>query len=144
MVRHPTPPPCPIDEFGGNDTRRIVRGPVQQASGLIIAGLDPSGGAGLLAQHAGLWGAVPTHRLTGLHARLQVTHPGGMLPALGRERGAGGGELLAGVLSPGAAELGLRALRLDGLFLIDRFFGLFDKRQHVAHAERLQPVGGGP
>ncbi|HEX9102370.1 MAG TPA: hydroxymethylpyrimidine/phosphomethylpyrimidine kinase [Polyangia bacterium] len=49
MVRHPTPwPPSMADELG-NDTRRIVRGPVQQASVLIIAGLDPSGGAGLLA-----------------------------------------------------------------------------------------------
>ena len=33
----------------GDDTRRIVRGPLQQASVLVIAGLDPSGGAGLLA-----------------------------------------------------------------------------------------------
>ena len=49
MVRHPTPPPLTPEEFAGNDTRRIVRGPLQQASVLIIAGLDPSGGAGLLA-----------------------------------------------------------------------------------------------
>lgn len=49
MARHPTPPPFLAEDFAGNDTRRIVRGPVQQASVLIIAGLDPSGGAGLLA-----------------------------------------------------------------------------------------------
>jgi hydroxymethylpyrimidine/phosphomethylpyrimidine kinase len=51
MARRPTPPPTAFgDDFNaGNDTRRIVRGPVQQASVLIIAGLDPSGGAGLLA-----------------------------------------------------------------------------------------------
>ena len=51
MARNPTPwpPGQAADEFGGSDTRRIVRGPVQQASVLVIAGLDPSGGAGLLA-----------------------------------------------------------------------------------------------
>jgi hydroxymethylpyrimidine/phosphomethylpyrimidine kinase len=51
MARRPTPPPIAVgDDLGGaHDTRRIVRGPVQQASVLIIAGLDPSGGAGFLA-----------------------------------------------------------------------------------------------
>jgi hydroxymethylpyrimidine/phosphomethylpyrimidine kinase len=49
-LRNPTPAPPPFnEEFGGSDTRRIVRGPLQHASVLIIAGLDPSGGAGLLA-----------------------------------------------------------------------------------------------
>jgi hydroxymethylpyrimidine/phosphomethylpyrimidine kinase len=37
------------------DTRRHVRGPVQQASVLVIAGLDPSGGAGLLADAHVVW-----------------------------------------------------------------------------------------
>lgn len=40
---------------GPSDTRRIVRGPVQQASVLVIAGLDPSGGAGLLADAHVVW-----------------------------------------------------------------------------------------
>src|SRR4051794_15780066 len=38
------------EEFAGGDTRRIVSGAVPpHATVLIIAGLDPSGGAGLLA-----------------------------------------------------------------------------------------------
>lgn len=37
------------EEMAPSDTRRIMRGPVQQASVLVIAGLDPSGGAGILA-----------------------------------------------------------------------------------------------
>jgi hydroxymethylpyrimidine/phosphomethylpyrimidine kinase len=48
--------PLPWDDLGpGSDTRRMVRGPLQQASVLIIAGLDPSGGAGLLADAHVVW-----------------------------------------------------------------------------------------
>jgi hydroxymethylpyrimidine/phosphomethylpyrimidine kinase len=48
--------PLPWEEFGaGGDTRRHVRGPLQQASVLVIAGLDPSGGAGLLADAHVVW-----------------------------------------------------------------------------------------
>lgn len=43
------------EEVGPSDTRRIVRGPLQQASVLVIAGLDPSGGAGLLADAHVVW-----------------------------------------------------------------------------------------
>jgi hydroxymethylpyrimidine/phosphomethylpyrimidine kinase len=39
----------PWDDASSADTRRIVVGATQQASVLIISGLDPSGGAGLLA-----------------------------------------------------------------------------------------------
>jgi hydroxymethylpyrimidine/phosphomethylpyrimidine kinase len=54
-MREPTPPPPPFEELAGSDTRRIVRGPLQQASVLVIAGLDPSGGAGLLADAHVVW-----------------------------------------------------------------------------------------
>ncbi len=54
-MRHPTPPPFLPDELGGSDTRRIVRGPLQQASVLVISGLDPSGGAGFLADAQVVW-----------------------------------------------------------------------------------------
>jgi hydroxymethylpyrimidine/phosphomethylpyrimidine kinase len=37
------------DEVIGDQTSRVPREPVQQATVLIVAGLDPSGGAGLLA-----------------------------------------------------------------------------------------------
>jgi hydroxymethylpyrimidine kinase/phosphomethylpyrimidine kinase len=49
--------PLAWDDIGGagSDTRRIVRGPLQQASVLIIAGLDPSGGAGILADAHVVW-----------------------------------------------------------------------------------------
>lgn len=54
-TRPPTPvPPTLMDDFA-SDTRRIVRGPLQQASVLVIAGLDPSGGAGLLADAHVVW-----------------------------------------------------------------------------------------
>ena len=55
LMRHPTPPPFAWDENAASDTRRIVRGPVQQASVLVIAGLDPSGGAGLIADAQVVW-----------------------------------------------------------------------------------------
>ncbi len=47
-MREPNAPGA-WEEMAPSDTRRIVRGPVQQASVLVIAGLDPSGGAGILA-----------------------------------------------------------------------------------------------
>jgi hydroxymethylpyrimidine/phosphomethylpyrimidine kinase len=47
--------PLPWEEMAASDTRRHVRGPVQQASVLVIAGLDPSGGAGLLADAHVVW-----------------------------------------------------------------------------------------
>jgi hydroxymethylpyrimidine/phosphomethylpyrimidine kinase len=53
--RPPTPVPPTWDDSGASDTRRIVRGPLQQASVLVIAGLDPSGGAGLLADAHVVW-----------------------------------------------------------------------------------------
>jgi hydroxymethylpyrimidine/phosphomethylpyrimidine kinase len=37
------------DEVLGDQTSRVAREPVQQATLLVVAGLDPSGGAGLLA-----------------------------------------------------------------------------------------------
>src|SRR5437899_59823 len=37
------------EEVGANDTARVVREVPQQATVLVVAGLDPSGGAGLLA-----------------------------------------------------------------------------------------------
>jgi hydroxymethylpyrimidine/phosphomethylpyrimidine kinase len=49
-MREPSAPLLVWDDHGaGADTRRIVRGPLPHASVLIIAGLDPSGGAGILA-----------------------------------------------------------------------------------------------
>src|SRR5262245_59887801 len=53
MMYPPTPPP--YEETAGSDTRRMARGPLQQASVLIISGLDPSGGAGLLADAHVVW-----------------------------------------------------------------------------------------
>jgi hydroxymethylpyrimidine/phosphomethylpyrimidine kinase len=54
-MREPSAP-LPWDDLGGgSDTRRVVRGPLQQASVLIVAGLDPSGGAGILADAHVVW-----------------------------------------------------------------------------------------
>jgi hydroxymethylpyrimidine/phosphomethylpyrimidine kinase len=54
-MREPNAPHASWEELAPNDTRRIVRGPLQQASVLVIAGLDPSGGAGLLADAQVIW-----------------------------------------------------------------------------------------
>lgn len=54
-MREPNAPHASWEEVAMNDTRRIVRGPLQQASVLVIAGLDPSGGAGLLADAQVIW-----------------------------------------------------------------------------------------
>lgn len=55
-MREPNAPSAgSFEEVAASDTRRIVRGPLQQASVLVIAGLDPSGGAGLLADAHVVW-----------------------------------------------------------------------------------------
>jgi hydroxymethylpyrimidine/phosphomethylpyrimidine kinase len=54
-MRRPTPVPPTWEDINASDTRRIVRGPTQQASVLVISGLDPSGGAGFLADAHVVW-----------------------------------------------------------------------------------------